>query len=279
MDVTTCIINLGATYGLTLPRWEETICVMIEKSPGNLLLHKLRRIFIMASDYNLALGTIVGRRLLWRAEDLNLLHKDLWGTRKDRSANDAALMKELTFGLARITNTALASFDNDAKSCYDRVVMSVGTHHLPTARSPKSSSLLDRGNNPTDEEFCQNRPWSSEEWFGNEIFRQDQTWNRTGTSGCTCHMAICLQLSISDSGHDGERVTFLQSHRNRHHRRIADGYVDDVTGFTNLFERNGWREITPARLAEVTQNDANFWHSLLNFSGGALELEKCFWYA
>ena len=68
--ITTCIINLGATFGLTLPRWEETVCVMIEKAPGNLLLNKLRRIFIMASDYNLALGTIVGRRLLWRAEDL-----------------------------------------------------------------------------------------------------------------------------------------------------------------------------------------------------------------
>ena len=39
--ITTCIINMGATFGLTLPRWEETVCVMIEKSPGNLLLHKL----------------------------------------------------------------------------------------------------------------------------------------------------------------------------------------------------------------------------------------------
>ena len=29
---------MGATFGLTLPRWEETICVMIEKSPGNLAL-------------------------------------------------------------------------------------------------------------------------------------------------------------------------------------------------------------------------------------------------
>ena len=39
--IITCIMNLGATYGLTLPRWEKTICVMIEKAPGNLLLHKL----------------------------------------------------------------------------------------------------------------------------------------------------------------------------------------------------------------------------------------------
>ena len=61
--IITCILNLGATYGLSLPRWEKTVCVMIEKSPGNHLLNKLRRIFIMANDYNLAVGSLVGRRL------------------------------------------------------------------------------------------------------------------------------------------------------------------------------------------------------------------------
>ena len=62
--------------------------------------------------------------------------------------------------------------------------------------------------------------------------------------------------------------------------RVADGYVDDVTGFTNLFhEEMAGETISPARLAEVAQADANLWHSLLHFSGGALELQKCFWYA
>ena len=73
----------------------------------------------MSSDYNLTVGTLVGRQLLWRAEDMEAIHTDLWGTRRDRRANDAALSKELTYGLARITNTLLASFDNDAKSCYN----------------------------------------------------------------------------------------------------------------------------------------------------------------
>ena len=34
-------------------------------------------------------------------------------------------MKDLTYLLARTTNTPLATFDNDAKSCYDRIVMIV----------------------------------------------------------------------------------------------------------------------------------------------------------
>ena len=58
--IITCTINLGATYGLSLPRWERTVCVMIEKLPGNHLLTKLPRIFIMANDYNLTVGSLVG---------------------------------------------------------------------------------------------------------------------------------------------------------------------------------------------------------------------------
>ena len=66
-----CIINLGATYGLSFPRWEKTVCVMIEKSPGNYLLKKLRRIFIMANDYNLSGWHI------WLADDYYGMPKTL----------------------------------------------------------------------------------------------------------------------------------------------------------------------------------------------------------
>ena len=34
-------------------------------------------------------------------------------------------MKELTGDTARLTNTPLATFDNDAKACYDRIIMKV----------------------------------------------------------------------------------------------------------------------------------------------------------
>ena len=75
-------------------------------------------------------------------------------------------------------------------------------------------------------------------------------------------------------------ASFFTPTGERHHRRVADGYVDDVTGFTNLFaEEMAGETITPSRIASVAQKDANIWHSLLDFSGGALELQKCFWYA
>ena len=279
--ITTCIVNLGATFGLTLPRWEETVCVMIEKSPGNLLLHKLRRIFIMANDYNLTLGTIIGRRLLWRAEDLGLIHKDLWGTRQDRSANDAALMKELTFGLARVTNTALATFDNDAKSCYDRVIMTLALIICRQLGLPSSAAAWIGETTKRMKNFVKTGHGISDAWFGNN----DGSGKVKHGIGQGHRAAPALWLFVSnflfhilDKKANG--ATFFNPHDTLHHRRAADGYVDDVTGFTNLFrEEMCGTDITPARLAEAAQADANFWHSLLHFSGGALELDKCFWYA
>ena len=86
-------------------------------------LEKLRRIFFLPSDYNICLGMLIGRRLVWNMEATNSTHKDQWGSRPGRSAMDATTMKELTYMIARETNTPLATCDNDAKSCYDRIVI------------------------------------------------------------------------------------------------------------------------------------------------------------
>ena len=235
----------------------------------------------MASDYNLALGTLVGRRLLWRAEDLGMLHKDLWGTRKDRSANDAALMKELTFGLARVTGTALATFDNDAKSCYDRVVMTLALIICRKLGLPSKAAAWIGDTTKRMRNFVKTGHGISDTWFGNN--------DGSGTvkhgigQGHRAAPAIWLFVSnflfhILEKSATG--VSFFDPLAKRHHHRAADGYVDDVTGFTNLFQEEMMGQvITPSRLAEAVQADANLWHSLLHFSGGALELQKCFWYA
>lgn len=118
-------MNLDATHGLTLPRWKTAVIAMIEKSPGNFLLHKLRRIALLPSDFNLVMGEIVGRRLVWKAEALKALHNDLWGSRKGRSAPDATFCKELTYMIARLSLTPLATFDNDARACYNQIIMKV----------------------------------------------------------------------------------------------------------------------------------------------------------
>jgi hypothetical protein len=93
------------------------------KEAGNYQLNKLRTIHLFKADYNWLLGMSFCRRMVHGAEKQDHLHEGQWGSRPGRSAHDALLHKILTYEVARMTRTPLATFDNDAKSCYDRIIM------------------------------------------------------------------------------------------------------------------------------------------------------------
>ena len=96
---------------------------MLQKTPGLNHIEKLRVIRIIEADFNLMIGILWGKRLLEHSKTWKKLGNLQWGSRKGKSYIDAALLKELTYEVARYTRTDLATFDNDAKSCYDRIVM------------------------------------------------------------------------------------------------------------------------------------------------------------
>jgi hypothetical protein len=117
------LLNLAAAHGSPLARWRQTVSCMIEKKAGNYQLSKLRTIHLFEADCNWLIGLIFGRRMVHGAERKNHLHEGQWGSRPGRSAHDALLHKILSYEVACLTGTPLAIFDNDAKSCYDRIVM------------------------------------------------------------------------------------------------------------------------------------------------------------
>ena len=62
------------------------------------------------------------RRLVERGETAKLFGESQQGSRQGRMANDAVLLKWLTYDLSRLLRSNLATFDNDAKNCYNRVI-------------------------------------------------------------------------------------------------------------------------------------------------------------
>jgi hypothetical protein len=64
-----------------------------------------------------------GRTVMQRAEKLNLIPSDQYGSRKGKRAILAALNKVLTMDLSRLRCLPMALCSNDAKSCYDRIVL------------------------------------------------------------------------------------------------------------------------------------------------------------
>ena len=50
------------------------------------------------------------------------------GIRKGKQFIDIVLLKQLIYEICRLTKTNMASFDNDAKVCFDRIVMPYALH-------------------------------------------------------------------------------------------------------------------------------------------------------
>ena len=98
---------------------------MLEKEPGNPLLHRLRIICLYEADYNLYLKQMWAKRAVRHAEDHNCLGNEQGGSRPNRSAINVANMKALTYAFARLSKTGLGTFNNDAKSCFDRIMAAI----------------------------------------------------------------------------------------------------------------------------------------------------------
>jgi len=117
------LINLALRHGIIYQRWVHINTIMIEKVPGVYHIDKLRALHIFESDLNGVLGILWGRRLMANAEHHKILNEAQHGSRKGRGTDTLLLTKHLTYTLWRLTHSNGMSFDNDAKSCYDRIVM------------------------------------------------------------------------------------------------------------------------------------------------------------
>jgi hypothetical protein len=74
-------------------------------------------------------------------------------------------------------------------------------------------------------------------------------------------------------------VSFCNPQHQLPTQRTKDGFVEDVTAWTNRFVpslMNNHHDIEP--IAEELQAMAQQWEGLLCSAGGALELSKCFYY-
>ena len=99
---------------------------MIAKDPGTPKIHRLRVIHLYEADYNLLLAT-KWRQGIHHAEDNNLLHPGLYGSRPGRSAIDPVLLEIWQNEIYQLSMKKGMTFNLDATSCYDRILASVAS--------------------------------------------------------------------------------------------------------------------------------------------------------
>jgi Reverse transcriptase (RNA-dependent DNA polymerase) len=85
-------------------------------------IDELRVIHLYEADYTLLLKIIWACRLVWHAHDLDKINEDQTGSRPGCNAIDVVIQKDMNYLYATLTRTGLATMDNDAKRCYDRII-------------------------------------------------------------------------------------------------------------------------------------------------------------
>jgi hypothetical protein len=114
------MISLPFMYGFANPRWSNEVDVMLEKKAGIRNIHLLRIIGLLEADFNTALKYFFAKRMMSNAERIGLSDEQ-WGSRKNRSSIDAAMLKLLMFETARVKRATLAGTYYDLCANYDRI--------------------------------------------------------------------------------------------------------------------------------------------------------------
>jgi hypothetical protein len=120
---------------------------MIQKVPGINRIDKLRVIHLYEADYNILLKIMWARFGVWHLIDHKAIHDGQSGSRPGKRAIDVVLQKEMKYLYASLTRTPLGTIDNDAKSCYDRIICSLAIGNKKEYND-NHSFVCSSGNNP-----------------------------------------------------------------------------------------------------------------------------------
>jgi hypothetical protein len=171
-----------------------------------------------------------------------------------------------------VTRRTLVNFDNDASSCYDRIILSlaslinrkyglnrrVAVVHALTLQQARFHLRTQLGFSDHSYSHSVQFPiYGSGQGSGNS----PSIWLFTSSTLCDAHFETSFGARFaSPDGMEQVKISMV-------------GFVDDCTGTTNDFQPQA-----QAKLHEIVQRmerDAQTWNDLLWCSGGKLELPKC----
>ena len=265
------LMNYCIRNKYVLERWKKIINVMIFKEQGNFKIHRLRVIHIYEADFNLILA-VKWRQLLRHADNHQMINGGQYGGRPGCEAQSLTLLEELKYDISYLTRRTLVHFDNDATSCYDRIIVpfaslinrkygihpSVVAVHASTLQNARfhlktASGVSDRYYSP-----CKQFPIHG---TGQGSGNSPSIWLFISSTLFDVHSSLAHGVRFVSP--DGQlQVKFSMV-----------GFVDDSTGNCNDFQPQTETNINA--LLRMMTSDAQIWSNLLYCSGGKLELPKC----
>jgi hypothetical protein len=194
-----------------------------------------------------------------------------------RKAIDPLALKHMILAIARLSATTMASFDNDAKSCFDRIVMLLAS--LVAQRYGVNSKVCELflKTLASIKYHVKTKNGVSDSYY---TMTEQHTIHGPGQGGrgspAIWAIISCLLMECMSEGATG--IELIDPTLLKVIKLYTSGFVDDVTLWIGNVLRSLQQNETPTMLLEETAEAAQWWESLLYATGGKLELDKCFFY-
>ena len=288
-DVMGHALTASFKSGHVADRWLTVHNTMLEKDPGDPRIDRLRVIHIFDAVWNAGLGILWSRRLMPQCERHSALHEGQWGSLQGKKAIECVCIKQFTYEIAAFTRTDLVTFDNDAKSCYDRIVMAYALAccihlGLPEMTAVAFGKFLDEARYHVKTVLG-----VSTDSYSHGDDDKDLHGPGQGSQPGPCLWAIeCSQIMAALTKHF-TGVDLCTPDRELQIAQALQGFVDDVANASSKFQEtlHHFTEFTYTEeqsqqflhlLVQEATEMAQWWETLLWHSGGQLEFRKCFLY-
>ena len=272
------VIQLAMKHGIVLKRWRKVHQMLLLKDPPRTKIHRFRNITLVEADLIFIMKIVWGKHLARNvSKDDSLNHSQY--ARRGQIAQNNVLNKKLTYNLQHVLRMEAFQSDNDALSCYDRIIdnlaviatMRLGlSNHAATFLKKqlhrfKHHILL--GGQPSVKFFCNSLKQ-----------RLHGTGQGTGWSPIIW-LAICdVIITVLDDNYPGQ--LFVNPKKTIRAKQTLDGFVDDSNLSVNEagLEEYNKQHNTELGLQEASTMTFQGYERLLFLSGGKLALPKCKFY-
>jgi hypothetical protein len=243
---------------------------MLEKTPGNPYLHKLRVIHILEADYNLALKEIFGRRLLQNCEKFGTLGDTQDGFRKNRSTIRTLIHNEIIndYNKRRRINYFVGL--TDISGCFDRIVAPIISILNRRNGCPKEAVTMHASTLSKAKYYLKTKHGISDNFYshtketpihgnGQGAGDSPSQWCQQSTMLFELYAELNNGAMMSSTTNDQQITLPLAA------------FADD----TNLLGNDDDRELSIDQLTAQAQSSFTTWSELLHAAGHFMELEKC----
>ncbi len=244
---------------------------MLEKTPGNFNVEKLRIILLFEADFN-ANNKWIGRAVMFNTETNDLLVDEQYRSRRNKAAVLQCLNKGLFYDLLWQVKKPAALCLNDAKSCYDRITLLAAALCLCRLGAPinavKCMTTTIHGMNHHIRTIYGDLQQSANRTSWAAPIAGIGQGNGAGPSIWAAVSSPMFEVMRQEGFY-----ALLQGAISLQYRTIAGfTFVDD----TDLCVTHPTDQVN--QVAGHMQKAVTLWEGLLRATGGALVPEKCFWY-